>query len=69
MSQKDAKNTKRKGKRTKRPPRDGIQEVPSPSAKQAVMLEAAKQEVAEAHRKAEQERSSRASAKQSAAKA
>ena len=33
------------------------------------MLEAAKQEVAEAHRKAERERSARASAKQSAAKA
>ena len=68
MSQKGAKNTNWKGKRTKRPPRDGIQEVPSPSVKQAAMLEVAKREAAEANRKAERERLARASAKRVAAK-
>ena len=63
MSPKGAKITKRKGKQTKRPPRDGIQEVPSPSDKQAAMLEVDEQEAAEAHRKAEREQLACASSK------
>ena len=56
MSRNGAKNTKRKGKRQKRPTRDGIQEVPSLSAKKtdAEAVERASTECAEARREAKQ---------------